>query len=86
MICGLSIPTHVSDNRISTTNDLTSVVPLSAVRTKADWQLFEPSNAEKPAQRSGHAMITFGDRIIMYAHRFLYYAAGMLTVPQFRWN
>jgi hypothetical protein len=86
MICGLSISTHVSDNRISTTNDLTSVAPLSAVRTKAVWELFEPSTAEKPAQRTGHAVITFGDRIIMYAHRFLCYAAGMLTVRQFWWN
>lgn len=39
-----------------------------AVRTRAAWELLEPSTPEKPAQRTGHVCITFEDRIIMYVN------------------
>ncbi|KAJ3503251.1 hypothetical protein NMY22_g18314 [Coprinellus aureogranulatus] len=39
---------------------------LNSLRTRAAWELYEPSTPEKPAQRTGHACITFEDRIIIF--------------------
>lgn len=40
---------------------------LNSLRTKSmAWEPFDIASPEKPAQRTGHAMITFGDRIIMF--------------------
>ncbi|EGO04494.1 hypothetical protein SERLA73DRAFT_82409 [Serpula lacrymans var. lacrymans S7.3] len=40
---------------------------LNSLRTRAAWELFEPiPGSERPAQRTGHACITFGDRIIVF--------------------
>ncbi|KAF6766585.1 hypothetical protein DFP72DRAFT_839021 [Ephemerocybe angulata] len=39
---------------------------LNSLRTRAAWELYEPSTPEKPAQRTGHAVITFEDRIIIF--------------------
>lgn len=38
---------------------------LSKVKAKPFWELYEPANSERPAQRTGHVCITFEDQIIM---------------------
>ncbi|KDQ63357.1 hypothetical protein JAAARDRAFT_375900 [Jaapia argillacea MUCL 33604] len=39
---------------------------LNSLRTKATWQLYEPVNSPKPARRTGHVVITYGDRILVF--------------------
>ncbi|KAJ6627112.1 hypothetical protein B0H10DRAFT_2210524 [Mycena sp. CBHHK59/15] len=46
-------------------NDLWSF-DLNSLRARATWELCEPTSAERPAQRTGHACITFENRIIIF--------------------
>ncbi|KAJ7492803.1 hypothetical protein FB451DRAFT_1389152 [Mycena latifolia] len=46
-------------------NDLWSF-DLNSLRTRATWELCEPASSERPAQRTGHACITFENRIIVF--------------------
>ncbi|KAJ7107616.1 hypothetical protein C8R43DRAFT_1044594 [Mycena crocata] len=46
-------------------NDLWSF-DLNSLRSRATWELCEPASAERPAQRTGHATITFENRIIVF--------------------
>ncbi|KAJ7706377.1 hypothetical protein B0H17DRAFT_1156675 [Mycena rosella] len=46
-------------------NDLWSF-DLNSLRTRATWELCEPTSSERPAQRTGHATITFENRIIVF--------------------
>ncbi|KAJ6604468.1 hypothetical protein DFH09DRAFT_1018615 [Mycena vulgaris] len=46
-------------------NDLWSF-DLNSLRTRATWELCEPVTPERPAQRTGHACITFENRIIVF--------------------
>lgn len=62
MIYGLSISTLVGPITISHMN----VADQLSVRTKAAWELCEPAGAERPAHRTGHVCVTFGDRIFVY--------------------
>ncbi|KAJ7139940.1 hypothetical protein C8R44DRAFT_606672 [Mycena epipterygia] len=39
---------------------------LNSLRTRATWELCEPASPERPAQRTGHACITFENRIIVF--------------------
>ncbi|KAH7930533.1 hypothetical protein BV22DRAFT_1124814 [Leucogyrophana mollusca] len=39
---------------------------LSSLRTQAAWELCEPAGTERPAQRTGHAVVACGDRIIVF--------------------
>ncbi|KAF9015562.1 hypothetical protein BDQ17DRAFT_1341282 [Cyathus striatus] len=39
---------------------------LNSLRTKAAWELYEPSTPERPARRTGHICITYEDRIIVF--------------------
>jgi N-acetylneuraminic acid mutarotase len=45
---------------------------LNSLRVKAVWEQYSDSSAVRPAHRTGHAMITFGDRIIMCVPRNQY--------------
>jgi hypothetical protein len=41
------------------------------VRTTTAWELCQPVGAARPAQRTGHACVTYQDRIIVYVcHSF----------------
>ncbi|KAF5375186.1 hypothetical protein D9758_000458 [Tetrapyrgos nigripes] len=46
-------------------NDLWSF-DLNSLRTKAAWELIEPTTPDRPAQRTGHTCITYGDRLIIF--------------------
>ncbi|KAJ7275227.1 hypothetical protein B0H12DRAFT_1005812 [Mycena haematopus] len=46
-------------------NDLWSF-DLNSLRTRATWELCEPVSSDRPAQRTGHACITFENRIIVF--------------------
>ncbi|KAJ7431841.1 hypothetical protein B0H11DRAFT_2128705 [Mycena galericulata] len=46
-------------------NDLWSF-DLNTLRSRAQWELCEPASSERPAQRTGHACITFENRIIVF--------------------
>ncbi|THV06018.1 hypothetical protein K435DRAFT_711984 [Dendrothele bispora CBS 962.96] len=46
-------------------NDLWSF-DLNSLRSKAAWELIEPTTSERPAQRTGHVCINHGDRIIIF--------------------
>ena len=61
-----------------------SIPPLTtaSVRTRATWELIEPATPEKPAQRTGHACVTYQDRIIMYVAYSPIQATPMLTLDQ----
>ncbi|KAH7914794.1 hypothetical protein BJ138DRAFT_1143277 [Hygrophoropsis aurantiaca] len=39
---------------------------LSSLRTQAAWELCEPAGSEKPAHRTGHAVVACGDRLIVF--------------------
>ncbi|KAJ7042429.1 hypothetical protein C8F04DRAFT_945639 [Mycena alexandri] len=39
---------------------------LNSLRTRATWELCEPVSAERPAHRTGHACITYENRIIVF--------------------
>ena len=36
------------------------------MRTQTQWELCQPTTADRPAQRTGHICVTYGDRIIVY--------------------
>lgn len=38
---------------------------VSVVRTRASWELFDPSTTDKPAPRTGHVMVTYGDKVLL---------------------
>jgi hypothetical protein len=40
------------------------------VRTKATWELVEPSHGPKPSQRTGHVIVAHGDKILVYCFAF----------------
>ncbi|KAK7064380.1 cell polarity protein [Favolaschia claudopus] len=46
-------------------NDLWSF-DLNSLRTRATWELCEPTTADRPAQRTGHACVTFENRVIVF--------------------
>ncbi|KAG1749813.1 uncharacterized protein EDB91DRAFT_1327252 [Suillus paluster] len=46
-------------------NDLWSF-DLNTLRTQTAWELCQPVGAARPAQRTGHACVTYQDRIIMF--------------------
>ncbi|KAH7885957.1 hypothetical protein F5I97DRAFT_1808782 [Phlebopus sp. FC_14] len=39
---------------------------LNTLRTQTQWELCQPTSSERPAQRTGHICVTFGDRIIVF--------------------
>ncbi|KAF8898933.1 hypothetical protein BD779DRAFT_1464981 [Infundibulicybe gibba] len=38
---------------------------LNSLRTRAAWELYEPTGPESPAQRTGHICVTYSDKIIV---------------------
>ncbi|KAJ7783574.1 hypothetical protein DFH07DRAFT_727086 [Mycena maculata] len=46
-------------------NDLWSF-DLNSLRSRATWELCEPASSERPAQRTGHATVTYENRIIVF--------------------
>ncbi|TFK77279.1 hypothetical protein BDN72DRAFT_953734 [Pluteus cervinus] len=46
-------------------NDLW-VFDLNSLRTRAAWELYEPTSPEKPAHRTGHICVAHADRIIIF--------------------
>ncbi|KIJ21929.1 hypothetical protein PAXINDRAFT_165264 [Paxillus involutus ATCC 200175] len=46
-------------------NDLWSF-DLNTLRTQTQWELCQPTSAERPAQRTGHVCVTHGDRLIVF--------------------
>ncbi|KAF9244530.1 hypothetical protein BU15DRAFT_85909 [Melanogaster broomeanus] len=46
-------------------NDLWSF-DLNTLRTQTQWELCQPTGTERPAQRTGHVCVTYGDRIIVF--------------------
>ncbi|ESK98105.1 cell polarity protein [Moniliophthora roreri MCA 2997] len=46
-------------------NDLWSF-DLNSLRSRATWELIEPTSPERPAKRTGHICITYGDRIVIF--------------------
>ncbi|KAL4069765.1 hypothetical protein V8B97DRAFT_1872338 [Scleroderma yunnanense] len=46
-------------------NDLWSF-DLNTLRTQTQWELCQPTSPEKPAPRTGHICVTYGDRIIVF--------------------
>lgn len=39
---------------------------LNSLRSKATWELYEPTSGPKPAHRTGHVCITYGDRVLVF--------------------
>ena len=54
----------LSDNPLSDTHNYWDLPFL--VRTRTQWELCQPASPEKPAPRTGHICVTYGDRIIVY--------------------
>ncbi|TEB21182.1 hypothetical protein FA13DRAFT_1800158 [Coprinellus micaceus] len=50
---------------------------LNSLRTRAAWELYEPSTTEKPARRMGHACTAFEDRITIFGGTDGSYAGGI---------
>ncbi|KAJ4485930.1 hypothetical protein J3R30DRAFT_3282095 [Lentinula aciculospora] len=46
-------------------NDLWSF-DLNSLRTRPTWELIEPTSPERPAHRTGHVCINYGDRILIF--------------------
>ncbi|KAI6047790.1 hypothetical protein EDC04DRAFT_22546 [Pisolithus marmoratus] len=46
-------------------NDLWSF-DLNTLRSQTQWELCQPAGSEKPAPRTGHVCVTYGDRIIVF--------------------
>ncbi|KAF9040391.1 hypothetical protein BDZ89DRAFT_1060481 [Hymenopellis radicata] len=46
-------------------NDIWSF-DLNTLRTRATWELLEPSTSERPAKRTGHICMTHGDRVFIF--------------------
>ncbi|KAH7922871.1 galactose oxidase [Leucogyrophana mollusca] len=46
-------------------NDLW-VFDLNSLRAQATWELWEPAGTQRPAQRTGHAIVACGDCIIVF--------------------
>ncbi|KAJ3765153.1 hypothetical protein FB446DRAFT_655634, partial [Lentinula raphanica] len=46
-------------------NDLWSF-DLNSLRTRPAWELIEPTSPERPAQRTGHVCVNYGDRILIF--------------------
>ncbi|KAF8140428.1 hypothetical protein EV363DRAFT_1579771 [Boletus edulis] len=46
-------------------NDLWSF-DLNTLRTQTQWEVCQPTTADRPAQRTGHICVTHGDRIIVF--------------------
>ncbi|KAL0580808.1 hypothetical protein V5O48_001184 [Marasmius crinis-equi] len=46
-------------------NDLWSF-DLNSLRGKPSWEPIEPTTPERPAKRTGHVCVTFGDRLIVF--------------------
>lgn len=46
-------------------NDLWSF-DLNTLRSQTQWELCQPAGSEKPAPRTGHICVTYGDRIIVF--------------------
>ncbi|KAJ3750623.1 hypothetical protein DFH05DRAFT_1518765 [Lentinula detonsa] len=46
-------------------NDLWSF-DLNSLRTRPAWELIEPTSPERPAQRTGHVCLNYGDRILIF--------------------
>ncbi|KAF8560199.1 hypothetical protein OG21DRAFT_1429725 [Imleria badia] len=46
-------------------NDLWSF-DLNTLRTQTQWELCQPTTADRPAQRTGHICVTYGDRIFVF--------------------
>lgn len=55
----------LNSRKLSQYLDLTEA-QLSAVRTKAAWELVEPAEGSpRPAQRTGHVCVTFENKIYL---------------------
>lgn len=46
-------------------NDLWSF-DLNSLRTRAQWELCEPTTAERPPERTGHVCVTFGEKVFVF--------------------
>lgn len=65
MGCSWMISGHLISIPVCTDPDFCFLLILGLVRTRAVWELFEPTNQERPAPRTGHTCVPHQDRLIM---------------------